>query len=292
MYRKAILNRYVSYTPPLKAILDNPVNTDFSALQNYTTLLDAHAYEHLMKEIVLIIRKLTNNTLEDKDYVEQWYKLRFYERFLCEVNCYWENHKGVFKIDGVDPMCVDIPLSDRVTVKEVLPITKVPYSIAISRALTTIRSLNARFCEILEFDYCNKYNIAFDNNYYANIDSVTKSDFKEYQFNGDDGITAACRDAFTFMRVPYTFSAGSLDMKLIEKNIAGKSIDNSKFDKLKILDTKYGNDGILRSPYDVIKDKSFNSIILEGETSKELANEIAVTLKSLTADDYQYLITR
>lgn len=285
MWRKVILNKSNPYNPPFEIILQEENNIDYSALKNYTTLLDCHAYERLIKQLVLLTKRLNSGDLENKEYISDWYKLRYLEKLASDVYYYWENSKGVFKIDGVDPMCVDVPVCDRVTVKEVLPITKVPYSIAIKRALTTVRALNARYCEVLEYDYCKKYNLPIDDSY-SKIDYVTKNDF-DYS-----NIPNAARDCFTFMRVPYIFTIGAIGLAEVERNISTTIVEYSKLMKLKIFDSKYGDSNILRSPYDVIKDESFNTIVIGENDSEAMFDEIVNILKSLTAADYQYLITR
>lgn len=283
MYMKYLLRSGISYIPPLVEILKYDVNLDFSNICNYKSTIDAHAYERLIKKI-LLLQKTLFETTSNVEYVESWYSLRYFEKYLFNIYSYWINSKTPFKIDGVDDIYVVVDAYSDTTNKEMRPINTVQYSIAIERTMDIIESLNARYCEAQEYLYSLKSGSPFNSEYYSRLDKILIGHIQH------DSILDAARDN-QYGKLPYIASLASFDQKSIDVEAINGNVDLKKLHKLDILDKGYidTNRSVSRTPYYIMEDGSFNNLILEGAGGESLSATIADVLKGLTNHEHLYL---
>lgn len=295
MYMKYLINSGLKYYPPMVELLKYPVNVDYLNIENYTSILDAHAYDRLIKELLINYNKVFDTNIlikNDSEYIESWYKLRYFERFISEIYHYWKNTKTPFKIDGVDPIYVDVETRLGSTKKQMTEITSAPYSLAYERAMYIIDSINARYCEAEDFYYCDRWKRGidnFDSNYYSRLNDL---DISDYIYDYDNPIDAVRENQYG--KCPYLITIGLYNKEDLEVLALKDNIDLNKLNKLNVLDSLYVDSvrSVSRSPYEIIKNNCFNSSILEGAIGEEKSKELADILRTLTNQEFLYLSIR
>lgn len=295
MYMKYLVTvgEFINYYPPMVELLKYKVNVDYSNIKSYTSVLDAHAYDRMIKELLINYNKIYDVTsnISDKDYIISWYKLRYLERLVCEIYHYWKNSKSPFKIEGVDPIFVDVENKLGSTEKKMVEITSAPYSLAYERAMYIIDSINARYVEAQDFYYCDKWkrgiNTIFNSKYYSKMNELDLNDFSY-----DNAIDAVRENQYG--KYPYIVSTGLYNKPDLEVLASSDNIDFDKINKLSILDSVYVDSkrSISRSPYEIMKNNCFNYSILDNESGEELSKQLVDILKTLTNQEFLYLSIR
>ena len=289
MYIKYLYNKNKIYYPPMVELLKYANNFDYSNIINYTSIIDAHAYERLIKSILIHHYNIYGKSEStNKDYVISWFKLRYLERYLDKIYKYWINSKTPLKIEGVDPMYVPVETNAGVAIKDEVPIEKVQYSIAIERTIDILDSLNARYCEAVEMYFNLKMNeLKFDSDFHSKTEKLIYDDYTY------DNIESAIRENQIGKR-PYLVSIGMYDDKLLNKIALNNPVDMEKIKKLAIVDSKYNDStrSFYRSPYDIMKTDSFNYQLLEGEIGEKIASDLTYIIKSLSNYEHLYISIR
>ena len=252
MYLKHVYSPNVDYKPYFTEKLKGDVNIDYENLKNYKSVIDCHAYERAIKVALLTYDALDSN----KDYVENFYKLKFVEKLITDAYKFWTTLKSPLKIEGIDDMCVEVEVG-RSIVKKTMGINSIKWSIALNRVKQIITQFNARYCEAYALRK-KKDEVEF----YRKLESAEPGSF---HFDSTEDAVRHYVDG----ELPYIVTIGSLSTRDLNEYMEKGNIDFKKLNKLSQID-KSVVDRSNKSPAEVYGNNLISTSILTGDVSKEI----------------------
>ena len=289
--RKMYIKQIYNDSTPYVSVYDKLtfVGTERSEnIKNYTAVIDVAAYEELVK--VAIATKMQLEKSSGAKYISNFYELMYLERLISDAYTYWDSKKTPLKINGVEPMYVEVEKFRGETRKELREPNTIKYSVAYARAMELIREINARYCEAYEFMFSKKWARGMNGDFtptasfYKKTESIKPEDYSfDYQ---DDAVRA-----YTEGRLPYLVTIGKIgDRELnayINQNIS--EIDFAKLHKLDALDREYIDvtRSASKTPYEIVKSATFNDAVIDNDS--ELATKLADILQNCNGREICYL---
>jgi len=285
MYLRQIFDNNTEYSSCLNTIISHfGFNEDFSNLRNYTSVIDAHAYDRAIKFAISEYR-IVSTTEDQTEYIRSFYRLKYLEKLISDAFKCWSTNSAPRKIEGVDDLYVEETLQSGRTIKVIKNVSSVKYSIAYARVMTIITQLNARYCEAYEL-------------YYATQGSSDKTELVSKYKRTDsvipvidikfDSITDCIR-AYTSGKLPYIATLGSAGDRVINRYLEDNSdeIDIAKIQKIGIFDKSYeGKQSIFKTPFEVMESDSFAYTLIE---NTGFSDKIAPIFRNLSNAEIVYI---